>query len=78
MSNPQTNNMVSPRQAGDPHCECRCAAFIQYGPAPVLIRQLQELHEMNENTTRVWCGECHTEWPCRTVELLYKFEGRSQ
>jgi hypothetical protein len=67
-----------PRKAGDPHCECRCDAFVRYGPAPVVFRQLMELHEMNENTSRVWCGECQTEWPCRTVELLYKFEGRSQ
>jgi hypothetical protein len=61
----------------DSHCECHCDAFIRYSPAPVLIRQLQELHEMNENTTRVWCGECHTEWPCRTMELLLAFEGRA-
>lgn len=73
----QDNNMLADNKIKN-HCECQCDALIRWGPAPRLIRQLQELHEMNENTTRVWCGECHTEWPCRTIELLYAFEGRAE
>jgi hypothetical protein len=66
------------------HCECRCDAFLKYGPVPVLIRDLRELHEkVIRDDGEPVCAHClngdlsFMVWPCPTMRHVMRYEGNS-